>query len=49
MRTVVKSPKKTYRSLLLKKREEILASTRSEPEALSASVPELLASTRQRT
>jgi len=38
MRTVVKSPKKVYRSLLLKKRDEILASTRSEPEALSASV-----------
>ena len=38
MRTIVKSPKKTYRSLLLKKREELLASTRSEPEALSASV-----------
>ena len=38
MRTVVKSPKKTYRSLLLKKRDEILAATRSEPEALSANV-----------
>jgi len=38
MRTVVKTPKKTYRSLLLKKRDEILASTRSEPEALSARV-----------
>lgn len=38
MRTMVKTPKKTYRSLLLKKREEILASTRSEPEALSVSV-----------
>jgi len=38
MRTVTKAPKKTYRSLLLKKRDELLASTRSEPEALSASV-----------
>jgi DnaK suppressor protein len=38
MRTAVKSPKKVYRTLLLKKRDEILASTRSEPEALSASV-----------
>src|SRR5271154_5781318 len=38
MRNVVKSAKKVYRSLLLKKREEILASTRSEPEALSANV-----------
>ena len=38
MRTVGKSPNKTYRSMLLKKRDEILASTRSEPEALSASV-----------
>ncbi len=38
MRTLVKSPKKVYRNLLLKKRDEILASTRSEPEALSVSV-----------
>ena len=38
MRTATKTPKKTYRSLLLKKRDELLASTRSEPEALSASV-----------
>jgi DnaK suppressor protein len=38
MRTAVKSPKRVYRTLLLKKRDEILASTRSEPEALSASV-----------
>ena len=38
MRTVVKSPTKVYRTLLLKKRDEILASTRREPEALSASV-----------
>ena len=38
MRTVVKSPAKVYRTLLLKKRDEILASTRREPEALTASV-----------
>lgn len=38
MRTATKTPKKTYRSLLLKKRDELLASTRREPEALSASV-----------
>ncbi len=35
---MVKSGNKAYRSLLMKKRNEILASTRSEPEALSASV-----------
>jgi DnaK suppressor protein len=38
MRTAVKSTKKVYRTLLLKKRDEILAATRSEPEALSVSV-----------
>jgi DnaK suppressor protein len=38
MRTAVKSTRKLYRTLLLKKRDEILASTRSEPEALAASV-----------
>ena len=38
MRTAVKSPKKTYRTLLLKKRDELLASTRREPEALTTSV-----------
>jgi DnaK suppressor protein len=38
MRTAVKTPKKVYQNLLLKKRDEILASTRREPEALSASV-----------
>jgi DnaK suppressor protein len=38
MKTVTKTPKKAYRNILLKKREEILASTRKEPEALSASV-----------
>lgn len=37
-RTMTKTPKRTYRSLLLKKRDEILASARREPEALSASV-----------
>ncbi len=35
---MVKTGNKAYRSLLLKKRNEILASTRSEPEALTASV-----------
>jgi len=38
MRTAVKTTNKTYRTLLLKKRDELLASTRSEPEALSANV-----------
>ncbi len=38
MRTAVKSPKKTYRALLLKKREELLASIRREPEALTVSI-----------
>jgi DnaK suppressor protein len=38
MRTAVKSTNKTYRTLLLKKRDEILAATRREPEALTASV-----------
>ncbi len=38
MRTATKTTKKTFRSLLLKKRDELLASTRREPEALSASV-----------
>jgi len=40
MRTALKSTtnNKTFRSMLLKKRDEILASTRSEPEALSANV-----------
>ena len=38
MRTALKSPKKVYRTLLLKKRDEILASTRKEPEALAANV-----------
>ena len=38
MRTAVKTTKRAFKSLLLKKRDELLASTRSEPEALSASV-----------
>jgi DnaK suppressor protein len=38
MRTAVKTTKRVFKSLLLKKRDELLASTRSEPEALSASV-----------
>ncbi len=36
MSTVVKSPRKEYRTLLLKKRNELLASAKPEPEALSA-------------
>ncbi len=38
MRTALKSPKKTYRTLLLKKRDELLASVRNDPEALTASI-----------
>lgn len=38
MRTAVKSPKKTFRTLLLKKRDELLAFARHEPEALTASI-----------
>jgi RNA polymerase-binding transcription factor len=38
MATAVKSPKNLYRTLLLKKRSELLASTRSQPEALAMSV-----------
>ena len=38
MRTAVKSPKNHYRSLLLKKRSELLASAKSAPEALATSV-----------
>jgi DnaK suppressor protein len=34
----VKAAKNTYRTLLLKKRSEILASTKSQPEALATSV-----------
>jgi len=38
MRTAVKSPKNHYRSLLLKKRSELLASAKGAPEALATSV-----------
>ncbi len=38
MRTAVKSPKRTYRTLLLKKRAELLATAKFEPEALSACI-----------
>jgi DnaK suppressor protein len=38
MATAVKSAKNLYRTLLLKKRSELLASTRSQPEALAMSV-----------
>ena len=38
MRTAIKSPTKTYKALLLKKRDELLASIRSEPEALSTRI-----------
>jgi DnaK suppressor protein len=34
----VKSPKKLYQTLLLKKRSELLASARKQPEALATSV-----------
>lgn len=36
MRTLVKSPKKTYRTLLLKKRDELMATARN--DALTASL-----------
>ena len=38
MRTVVKSPRNVYRSLLLKKRSELVASSKGAPEALATSV-----------
>ena len=38
MRTVVKSPKTLYRTLLLKKRSELLASAKGAPEALATNV-----------
>ncbi len=38
MRTALKSPKRTYRALLLKKRDELLASVRNDPEVLTASI-----------
>jgi len=34
----VKSANKTYRTLLLRKREELIASSRSQPEALATSI-----------
>lgn len=37
-RTALKSVKSTYRTLLLKKRSELLESAKSEPEALMANV-----------
>lgn len=38
MRTAVKSPKNPYRTLLLKKRNELLASVRAESDALATSI-----------
>jgi DnaK suppressor protein len=38
MRTAVKSPKNHYRTLLLKKRSELLASAKGAPEALATNV-----------
>jgi DnaK suppressor protein len=38
MRTAVKSAKNAYRTLLLQKRSELLASTRTQPAALATSV-----------
>ena len=38
MRTAVKSPKNVYRTLLLKKRSELLASAKGAPEALATNV-----------
>jgi DnaK suppressor protein len=38
MRSVVKSTKNLYRTMLLKKRNELLVSAKSEPEALAANV-----------
>ncbi len=38
MRTVVKSQKNSYRTLLLKKRSELLASAKGAPEALATNV-----------
>jgi DnaK suppressor protein len=38
MATAVKTRKDSYRALLLKKRDELLASIKAEPEALSASL-----------
>jgi len=38
MRSAVKSPKNSYRTLLLKKRSELLASAKGAPEALATNV-----------
>jgi DnaK suppressor protein len=38
MATLLKSPKKAYRALLLRKRSELLASARTEPESLTTSI-----------
>ncbi len=38
MPTVVKTRKSSFRNILLKKREELLASSRRQPEALAASL-----------
>jgi RNA polymerase-binding transcription factor len=38
MPTAVKTNKRTYRTLLLKKREELLASTKTEPDVLSVNI-----------
>ncbi len=38
MSIAVKSRKNSYRAILLKKREELLASVRAEPDALDASI-----------
>jgi DnaK suppressor protein len=38
MRAAVKSPRKLYQALLLKKRSELLASAKKQPEALAMSV-----------
>jgi DnaK suppressor protein len=38
MRAAVKSPRKLYRILLLKKRSELVASAKKQPEALAMSV-----------
>lgn len=38
MRTAVRSPKNTYRILLLEKRDELLASLKAEPDALATSI-----------
>jgi len=38
MATAVKSPKRSFRTLLLKKRDELLAFTKSQPDALATSI-----------